>query len=42
VLGTETVHNRCPSVLRRTAEDEDRGEVNSLAAGNLEENYRRY
>lgn len=42
MLGTETVGNRCPPVLRKTAEDEDRGEVNSLAPGNLEENYRRY
>lgn len=42
MLGTETVGNRCPPVLRKTAEDEDRGEVNSLAPGNLEEDYRRY
>lgn len=41
MLGTETVGNRCPSVLRKTAEDEDRGEINSPAPGNLE-NYRHY
>lgn len=41
MLGTETVGNRCLSVLRKTAGDEDWGEINSPAPGNLE-NYRHY